>query len=723
MADLFKLARELKARKEAEALTADKPKFDFSKLGSQNKDSKTVIPEDDTPLNVSAVGYNTETGELKLPSADVQLEHSVDAKATEAEIEEGRKQALLAMYGVEDDRFSSGAANNVLPNTDIQEIDEYANSSFKKAPELKPKQAPNVNAPSRENILLNDQQELAITTAIENPYSNLVGYAGTGKTTTVLKLVRKLIDTGEIRKVGALPAQERDSLDHLNHTFESFNFAMCAFTGLSVKTLRRVVPNEFKLNCATIHKLVDFGPVEREVQVKIDGKLGWTKRIFFEPRKHNGKWIDENGFLCHDPENNRASMIEDANLLPFDQIIIDECSMLGIRLWQMLINALPTYCKIVTIGDLAQLPPVMDKPIQPLLLAQWPTTELTQIYRQKDGDMISNANAIRAGKKPVPSEDFRLLKLAKEENTAQKQVLSFINKEYMEGRYDPVQDILITPTNIGLLGQEMMNILTRNFTNRQADIKVVSTTRGKKKYAVGDRVMNVKNDNNIDIYNGMLGWITAIVPQAGVRAKGAGAQAVEDISDQVEFDIMGELNAMEAQQKKLKQLRKVNAMFGGGVALTDVNDASEEEEGTRERKSSHVVHVQFDYEVEDDPDGQKHMHYLNTSAQLENLILSWWITIHKSQGSGFRNVYIVLHNSAAKMLCNELMYTAITRCIEKVTILSTNYAFNKCLTQMKIKGATLEEKIASYAAEVDLSSYPSLYIPSNNDYTARIKEV
>lgn len=584
---------------------------------------------------------------------------------------------------------------------------------------------------TREAIKLNSKQLLAVTTAIENPYSNIIGYAGSGKTTAVLELVRQLIASGKIRRIGEVQdvVNMSEAIGHLNLNANSHNFAMVAFTGLAVKALRKAVPNEFKENCYTIHKLIDFGPVEVEVlpndeEVKmrgLDPNIPITKRMF-EPRKHGGKcerYCDKaRRYVKCGKHEASANPTETPNLLALDYVLIDEFSMLGMNLWGMLMEALPPHCRIVTIGDIAQLPPVMDNPVQPLALAQWPTTELTEIYRQKDGDMISNANAIRQCQQPVTGENFRILQIDTEESIAQQQALMFIEKEYKEGRYDPELDVLITPLNVGLTGQEMLNVLTRQFVNPNHDTVEIKTMRGNKRLAVGDRVLCKKNDNEIGLYNGMLGWVSEISLNAGmgIHADNGGA------SDDDVFDVGAAMERMQQEQAAKKERDKVNAMFGGSL----VDDASSEDggddndEGTGKRKSSHAVHVQFDYEVEDDPTGTQHFHTLGSSSQLENLIPAWWITIHKSQGSGFRNVYILLHNKASIMLSNELLYTAVTRCVEKVTVMTTKYAWAKCLKQQKIKGATLQDKIQSsidnYLSKVSADELNEVYIPSGSKF-------
>lgn len=559
---------------------------------------------------------------------------------------------------------------------------------------------------SREEIKLNAKQQSAITMALQEKRCNIIGYAGTGKTTTVLEMVRQLIESGTISK-------NKHVSNHSHLTAHTFNFSMGAFTGLAVKTLRRVVPNEFKANCNTIHKIINFGPVSREIEHydKKEQAYKTLNKKFFEPRCHNGVWINAEGYPCSEYDSGMTRKEQEAVKLDFDLVIIDEISMVGVKLLKMLLDALPEDCRIITIGDLAQLQPVLDSSIHPLLLAKYPTVELTQIYRQKEGDVISNANLIRSGKMPKVSDNFKILGIDKNENIAAQQVENFINKAYAEGRYDPEQDILLTPSNVGTLGQEMLNVRTRKIVNPDNDIMLIKTMRNQQKFAVGDRVINLKNDNEIGVYNGMLGWIDRINANAGISGEhynnsnlGAGQGKTGEFEG-LEFDVGKELEERRKEQKLKKQRDKVNAMFGGGLYKGDNNvigDADVTDEGTGLRKASHFCEIQFDYLEEDDAGGLAHHHLFETSTQIENLALAYWITIHKSQGSGFRNVFICLHDCHGQMLFNELLYTAVTRCVENVTLLCTKYALKRCVNNMRIKGSTMDEKINSYISGFDM---------------------
>lgn len=566
---------------------------------------------------------------------------------------------------------------------------------------------------SRKDIILNTKQNLAISTCLENQFANIIGYAGSGKTTVVMRLIEKLIEfrvvytytewqqeVGEAYNDNNPDPKHSTNIEvkppqHLNLNHNSLNFAMIAFTGLATKTLKKSVPNSFKDHCYTIHKLLDVAPVDREVmpskkdvkEKNLDPNIPIVK-TFFEPRR------------------------DKYNKLPFKLIVIDEFSMVGAKLWQWLYDALPYDCRIITIGDLAQIPPVLDVAVQPIVLQKWPTVELTEVYRQKDGDMIDNANAIRQLKQPKIGPNFKLMKLDRDVKLAQRQALAFIKKSYENGSYDPNQDILITPMNTTEIGQEMLNVLTRPIVNAENkdSLTLIKTMRNHKSLAVGDRVMNIKNDNEAALFNGMLGWIKEININSGMAS-----HHVTLGTEMGEFTFNSDALVQELadKQKRQRARDKARRIFGESLDEVLTKDDEDKEEGTGIRKASHVLTTQFDYEEEDDPSGLNSKHYLETSSQIENLIPAWWITIHKSQGSGFRNVFILLHNYASQMLCNELLYTAVTRCTDNVTILTTNYAWKKALTTQRIEGDNLQDKIDNFCNLFDFEKYKDLKIPDS----------
>lgn len=83
---------------------------------------------------------------------------------------------------------------------------------------------------------------------------------------------------------------------------------------------------------------------------------------------------------------------------------------------------------------------------------------------------------------------------------------------------------------------------------------------------------------------------------------------------------------------------------------------------------------------------------VESAGDLNSLLLGYAITVHKSQGSEWRKVFILLHQSHNKMVSRELLYTAVTRAREELYIICEPDHFIKGINSQRVKGDTLAEK-------------------------------
>lgn len=533
--------------------------------------------------------------------------------------------------------------------------------------------------PKRPAIQLNEQQLGAIENFKQNRFGLLIGYAGTGKTTTVAEMLRQLCfdENNEPKEDMLISDMQLEGVMHLSLPTRPLNIALCAFTGMAVKQLRKNLFGGFdgyrmNLHAYTIHKLIDYGPEDFEFWD--DEKQMYVSKRIFQPHK------DKN------------------NKLPFDIVIIDEVSMVGDALMQQLLDALriDQNTRIYGIGDIAQIPPIFSRSTMLPMLAKWPISELTTIYRQKDGSIIDNANRIRAGENPIFNDTCKALAVDKNIRTAQSQIIDHMRKEFEAGNYDPEQDIILTTNNRHQLGQEMLNLQMRRIVNADAQIVNVQTMRNMKQYAVGDRVMVTRNDANKGVFNGMIGIITDIIPNSGY------SQNYHTPESNLGLFTHDEIEAqLEEKQTALEQQRKLARMSGTQHAHVDDEIEEEDDSGTGKRQSSHNVHVIF-------PDEDDRTVVFNTSSEIENLIPAWVITVHKSQGSGFRNVYFILHDCGGQLLFNELFYTGFTRCQESIKLFTTRFALNKAIANRRIEGNTLDQKMSWFRSQEE---FDTAYLP------------
>lgn len=203
------------------------------------------------------------------------------------------------------------------------------------------------------------------------------------------------------------------------------------------------------------------------------------------------------------------------NALKLDFLIVDEASMIDLFLAHALLKAMPYDGHLVFIGDINQLPSVGPGNILHDIIASQKiaTVRLTQIFRQaQDSMIILNAHRINNGEFPsqaLPNakKDFFFIK----ENDAEK-VPSLLHRIYATTlpRYGifPSDSIVLVPMNRGNVGTIFLNDVLQKILNSQTQGS--SLTHGATTYKIGDRVMQIRNNYDKNVFNGDLGTISAI---------------------------------------------------------------------------------------------------------------------------------------------------------------------------------------------------------------------
>ena len=264
--------------------------------------------------------------------------------------------------------------------------------------------------------------------------------------------------------------------------------ALCAPTGRAAKRLSELTNH----SASTIHRLLE-----------VDYTTGSVRFI------HNEK-----------------------NLLKYDVIILDEMSMVDVKLFQALLAAARYHCRIIMVGDADQLPSVGPGNILGEILRAnvVPTVRLTDIFRQAQQSLIvQNAHRIVEGQMPQkggPTDDFFMI-----ESTGlacQKLVCDLVSTRLPKAYgFDPVKDIqVLCPTKVGPTGSVELNRRLQEILNPPMRSKPqIGTEKNAKILRLGDKVMQIKNDYDITYerdgaeagvgaYNGDLGIITAVDPDA-----------------------------------------------------------------------------------------------------------------------------------------------------------------------------------------------------------------
>lgn len=202
------------------------------------------------------------------------------------------------------------------------------------------------------------------------------------------------------------------------------------------------------------------------------------------------------------------------NPLQCDLIIVDEASMIDTSLMYHLLKAIPTHARLILVGDIHQLPSVGPGNVLKEFIASQTVavTTLTEIFRQAKGSkIITNAHRINEGRFPeITAEekgDFLFFKLEEPTSIVEK-ILSLVCKEIpSQYRLDPFKDIqVLAPMKKGVIGIENLNHALKkglNPSNHSFHYRGIE-------FSLGDKVMQIRNNYQKEVYNGDLGRIKKI---------------------------------------------------------------------------------------------------------------------------------------------------------------------------------------------------------------------
>ena len=316
--------------------------------------------------------------------------------------------------------------------------------------------------------------------------------------------------------------------------------------------------------------------------------------------------------------------------LPFDALVVDEMSMIDVVLFSQLLAALPPQARLVLVGDSDQLPSVGPGNVLADLIASGalPVVRLTEIFRQAGASsIVVNAHRINAGILPLsgPREEGDFFIIERETPEAILETVRELVTTRIARRFslDPLRDVqVLTPMRKGVLGVTSMNVELQALLNPRGP----SLTRGAALFRTGDRVMQMRNNYELAVWNGDIGFVAEV------------------------------------------------------------------DEGSR------TATVRFD---------ERSVRY--QWADLDQLSLSYACSIHKSQGSEFPAVVIVLHTQHYVLLRRNLLYTAVTRGTKLAVIVGSRRAL-----AMAVRNAGTSDRITRLAARLSAAlkaAPPKDYLP------------
>ena len=242
---------------------------------------------------------------------------------------------------------------------------------------------------------------------------------------------------------------------------------LCAPTGRAAKRMFEATDMEAK----TIHRLLEF-----------------------DPKAFGFKRNDDNPLDC-------------------DLLVVDESSMVDVLLMQSLMKAVPSAAALLIVGDIDQLPSVGPGQVLADIIGSSavPVVRLTEVFRQAaESKIITTAHAINAGRMPdlTPPEgetDFYFVPAADPEQAVPRIVELVSRRIPRRFGFDAIRDIqVLSPMNRGGVGARSLNIELQAALNPAGEKRV---ERFGWTFAPGDKVMQIENDYDKDVYNGDIGMI------------------------------------------------------------------------------------------------------------------------------------------------------------------------------------------------------------------------
>ena len=202
--------------------------------------------------------------------------------------------------------------------------------------------------------------------------------------------------------------------------------------------------------------------------------------------------------------------------LECDLLVIDEASMVDVSLMQSLLRAVPDHAALLIVGDIDQLPSVGPGQVLADIIGSGAvaTVRLTEVFRQAARSrIITNAHQINQGRmpdlsKPDGETDFYFVPAADPEQAVSRIVELVQSRIPRRFGLNPIRDIqVLCPMNRGGVGARSLNIELQAALNPSGETKV---ERFGWTFAPGDKVMQVENDYDKEVYNGDIGYVEGV---------------------------------------------------------------------------------------------------------------------------------------------------------------------------------------------------------------------
>ena len=303
------------------------------------------------------------------------------------------------------------------------------------------------------------------------------------------------------------------------------------------------------------------------------------------------------------------------NPLEGDALIVDECSMIDILLFYNLMKAIPSNMRLILIGDIDQLPSVgAGNVLRDIIDSQQiPVVRLTRIFRQAQSSrIVMNAHAINAGQFPNIKNglDTDFFFINQEDADEMVRLIIGLVRDRLPKKYGyPPKEIqVLTPMQRGTVGAGNLNIELQNALNPTGP----SLAHGGYTFRQGDKVMQIRNNYDKNVFNGDIGYI----------------------------------NSVDTNERTL------TVSFDNRLVEYDI-------------------------------------------TELDEIVLAYAITIHKSQGSEFPVVVMPVTMKHFVMLQRNLIYTGITRAKKICVLVGTTKALAYAIRNQTVskRNTKLKERL------------------------------
>ncbi|MCA8976967.1 MAG: ATP-dependent RecD-like DNA helicase [Planctomycetes bacterium] len=249
---------------------------------------------------------------------------------------------------------------------------------------------------------------------------------------------------------------------------------------------------------------------QKRLRLLLAAPTGRAAKRLEESTRHAASTIHR--LLEFQPVTNKF-VRNDRNPLEGELLVIDEASMLDVQLAYSLFRAIPSNMQLVLVGDRNQLPSVGPGNVLADIIesGRAATTALTEIFRQQRGsDIVRTAHGILHGEVPVSGGEGSDFYFVEAKNAAHARVLirqliaQRIPKRFGFHPFDDVQ--VLCPMYRGESGADNLNRDLQDLLNPGE----IETERSGRRFRVGDKVMQIRNDYDREVYNGDVGRITHI---------------------------------------------------------------------------------------------------------------------------------------------------------------------------------------------------------------------